>query len=258
MRREVISLCGCRIELGSAGRGAPLMILPGAGGAALYESLAAHLSESFRVFLPQYPGFDASDDADWLERVDDLAYFHLELLDRLDVGPVTVVGHSLGGWVAAEMAIRNPRALRAACLAAPAGIRVPDVSVGDNFLWSAEETLRRLYSDPTLAANAAAGASDAATVERIFRNRQTTARLVWSPRWFNPSLGKWLHRMRMPTLLVWGEQDRLFPLAHAEPFAQLIPGSILRVIRDCGHVPFIEKPAEFLAIVDPFLREHAR
>ncbi|NJO34295.1 MAG: alpha/beta hydrolase, partial [Rhodospirillales bacterium] len=84
---------------------------PGAGGAALYEDIATHWSASFRVLLPQHPGFDASDDPEWLERVEDLAYFYLELLDQLSAGPVCVVGHSLGGWIAAELAIRNPRAL---------------------------------------------------------------------------------------------------------------------------------------------------
>jgi pimeloyl-ACP methyl ester carboxylesterase len=258
MQREVIRVCGCRIELASAGAGAPLLILPGAGGAALYENLATHWSSRFRVLLPQHPGFDASDDAEWLERVEDLAYFYLELLEHLDVAPVCVVGHSLGGWIAAELAIRNPRALSALCLVAPAGIRVPGVSVGDNFLWSAEETLRRLYADPSLAASVVAGASDAASVERIFRNRQTTARLVWSPRWFNPALGKWLHRIRRPTLVVWGEQDQFLPAAHAQPYTDLIPGATLRFIGRSGHIPFIEQRAGFLEAVDPFLREHAR
>lgn len=258
MRREVITLCGCRIELASAGTGAPLLILPGAGGAGLYESMAAHWSESYRVVLPQHPGFDSSDDADWLERVDDLAYFYLELLEHLSLDPVCIVGHSLGGWVAAELAIRNPRMLSALCLVAPGGIRVPGVSVGDNFLWSAEQTIRKLYADPTLAASAVAGTSDTATIERIFRNRQTTARLVWSPRWFNPSLGKWLRRIRAPTLLVWGEQDQLFPAVHAQHFAELIAGSQVRLLADCGHLPFQEKAAEFFGIVDPFLQEHAR
>jgi pimeloyl-ACP methyl ester carboxylesterase len=258
MQRDVITVCGCRIELASAGQGTPLLILPGAGGAALYEDLARHWSASFRVLLPQHPGFDASDDPQWLERVDDLAYFYLELLDQLSIGPVCVVGHSLGGWIAAELAIRNPRALSAACLIAPAGIRVPGVSVGDNFLWSPEQTLRKLYADPALAASVVAGASDAASVERIFRNRQTTARLVWSPRWFNPQLGKWLHRVRVPTLLVWGEQDQLLPVAHAQPYTDLIAGAKLQRIDNCGHIPFIEKRAEFLDAVDPFLREHAR
>jgi pimeloyl-ACP methyl ester carboxylesterase len=143
-------------------------------------------------------------------------------------------------------------------LVSPAGIRVAGTQVADNFLWSPEEAVRNLYLDASHVERALAGSKDAAFLERTLRNRQTTARLVWNPRWFNPVLHKWLSRVRLPTFIVWGDQDRLFPAAHAPHFAQLIPGARHRTIEGCGHMPFIEKPAQFHALVDDFFAEACR
>ena len=84
------------------------------------------------------------------------------------------------------------------------------------------------------------------------KNRFTTAKLVWQPRGYNPDLHKWLHRIDVPSLILWGASDKLFPVPYAHEFNRLIPGSRLAVIPACGHLPNIEKPVEFVDTVGGF------
>src|SRR5207249_4908495 len=109
------------------------------------------LAERFDVLVPEHPGFGASDEPGWLENMHDLAYFYLDVLESLELRGVHLVGSSLGGWLALEMAVRDASRLKSLVLVGPAGISVPGVSPGDVFLWSPEELARNLFFDPALA-----------------------------------------------------------------------------------------------------------
>jgi len=140
-------------------------------------------------------------------------------------------------------------------LVAPAGLRLAGVRKLDTFLMSPQALTRALFYDQKLADEALAQPSTDETIEIQFKNRYSFARVAWQPRLFDPHLAKWLHRIDLPTLLVWGEQDRLIPPAYAAEFARLIPDTRTTIIPQCGHLPQIEKPDEFLAAVTAFLDE---
>ncbi len=247
-----LEIRGCGIALRRAGSGHPLLILHGAGDATTWLPCMQDLAARHDVILPEHPGFGASDTPDWLDTIADLANFYLDALDQLDLTGVDLVGHDLGGWIAAELAVRNTRRLASLTLVGAAGIHVKGVAQVDAFLGNDEQRIRDLFHVPARAD---------AMIERLHRpecedaalkNQAAAARLAWQPRGYDPHLAKWLHRIDVPTLLVWGAHDRLFPPDYALAFQKLIPGAKLAIIPDCGHLPHVEQRGAFMVALENF------
>jgi pimeloyl-ACP methyl ester carboxylesterase len=251
---ETISVSGARIRLFRGGSGQPLAFLHGAGGHTGWMAFLEELSERFAIFAPEHPGFGQSSDPPWLDEIADLAYFHLDLLKALGLERVHLMGTSLGGWVAAEMAVRSTARLASLTLVGAVGITAGGEPIPDIFRMPAEENLRRYYADPQRAARRLA---DMATVDMdaVAKNRAIVTRLAYRPRFHNPGLAKWLHRIDVPTLLLWGAADGLVPPAFGEAYRALIPGSRLVVLPDAGHAPFDEQKDAFLATFLDFIDE---
>ena len=248
------SLDGIELRIAVAGEGPPLLFLHGAGGSAWrpgYERLA----ESFRVFLPEHPGFGTTERPGWLETVQDMAIWYMDLIDHLSVAPVYVAGHSLGGWIAAELASLCAHQLRKLALVDTAGLRIPGEQRLDIFLMNPEENLRAAYHNQALVERLLAQAPAPEQAQAAIRNKNMTARLGWNPYLCNPALESRLRRIQRPTLIIWGKQDRIIPLSHGELYAQRIPGSKLAVIDQCGHVPPVEQADEFARVMTEFLAE---
>ena len=246
---ESIELRGGRIKVQQAGAGAPLLFLHGAGGRN-WTALHRRLAENFRVIAPEHPGFGRSPLPEWLNSVGDLAYFYLDLLEKMDLTGVHLAGHSLGGWTAGEIAIRNTSRLASVTLMAPAGVAVPGAPFGDIFLWSPEQATRAQFHDQALAEKRLAAPAD---LDQLLHNKTTVARLAWSPRLSNPQLPYWLHRIDKPTLLVWGREDRIVPYACAQPWSAGVPDNKLVTIEACGHAIHNEKPDEAADAIVAFL-----
>jgi pimeloyl-ACP methyl ester carboxylesterase len=257
-RESFETFAGCKIKLMRGGEGAPLLYLHGARGATAWLPFMEQLSRHFAVIVPHHPGYGESDTPDWLDNVGDLAFFYLDMLDAMKLEGVTLVGSSLGGWISAEIAIRSTRRLRSLVLSCAAGIHVQGVAKGDIFLWSPEQSARNMFHDQKFADEMLAQPMSEDRLMTEAKNRLTTAKLGWQPRLYNPDLPKWLHRIDVPTLLVWGEQDKVIPLPHGPVFQQLIPGSRLEVIKDCGHIPQIERVDEWVGKIVAFAKEAGR
>jgi pimeloyl-ACP methyl ester carboxylesterase len=249
---SVIAVRGCRIRLMRGGAGSPLVVLHGASGAN-WSPFMQKLAQNFDVIAPENPGFGESDTPDWLDTIQDLAYFYLDFLNELKLDAVHLVGLSLGGWIAAELAVRSTQRLASLTLAGAAGLYVAGVEQIDPFLRTDEQRLRDFFHDPKKADEIIARALRPDLEDVTLRNRTTVAKLTWQPRGHDPHLAKWLHRIDVPTLLVWGDHDRMFPREHALAYQKLIPGAKLVVIPQCGHVPQIEKPEAFVAELEAFL-----
>jgi len=249
---STVTLRGCRIGLMRGGGGAPLLVLHGAGGAAWLPFMQA-LAKGFDVIAPEHPGFGSSDTPDWLDSVHDLAYFYLDLLAELDLAGVHLVGVSLGGWIAAELAIRDTGRLASLTLVDAAGLHVDGVAQVDPFLRTDEQRIRDFFHDPDLADEMVKRLLAPELEDVAMKNRIATAKLAWQPRYHDPHLHKWLHRIDVPTLLIWGANDRLFPPDYADAYQKLIPGAKAVVIPACGHLPHVEKPAELVAAVEGFI-----
>lgn len=231
----------------------PLVFLHGAGGHPGWRPFMETLSARYEVIAPEHPGFGRSDDPAWLDTVADLAYFHLDVLRALRLDRVQLMGTSLGGWIAAEMAVRDTSRLAGLTLVCAVGITAGGEPIPDIFRMPVEENLRRYFADPKRAARVLADLA-AGDPEIAAKNRSTVVRLAYSPRFHNPQLGKWLHRIDVPVLLVWGAQDGLVPPGFGEAYRALIPGSRLVVLDGAGHAPFDEQEAGFVAAFDEFVR----
>ena len=243
---KTIDVRGCHVEVMRGGAGPPLLFLHGAGGAAEWAPFMDRLAERFEVTVPSHPGFGRSDTPNWLDSMSDLAFFYLDLLEVLDLDEIHVVGNSLGGWLACEIAVRNIRAFRTLTLVSPAGIEIPGVPKGDIFLWKPDERVHNTFFDQALAKKRLAVVPSEEAANIALKNLFTTSKLAWSPRFCNPDLAKWLHRITVPTMILWGAEDKIIPAPYAKAFQDLIPGSQLRVIDDCGHLPHQEKMDAFL------------
>jgi pimeloyl-ACP methyl ester carboxylesterase len=251
---EMLTVNGTAIRLLRGGRAGapPLVFLHGAGGHTGWMGFLDALAEDFAVYAPEHPGFGRSDDPPWLDEIGDLAYFYLDFLETLGLDRVHLMGTSLGGWIAAELAVRNQTRLASLTLVCAVGITADNQPIPDIFRMPVEENLRRFYADPERAARRL---GDMASVDMniVAKNRATVTRLAYRPRFHNPNLAKWLHRIGVPTLLVWGDKDGLVPPVFGAAYRAAIPRSRLVVLENAGHAPFDEQQSAFLATFRNFI-----
>lgn len=249
------TIAGCKISLMRGGSGTPLLFLHGARGGSQWLPFMDALAANFEVWAPEHPGFGNSETPPWLDNVADLAYFYLDFIDKFALSGVHLVGTSLGGWIAAELAVRNQTSLATLTLVAAAGLHIKGVPKGDIFMWSAAELARNLFYDQKYSEWMLLVTPSEEEQDMQLKNRLTTARLSWQPRLYNPHLAKWLHRITVPTLILWGADDKLIPAPYASALGEAIPGARVQIFENCGHLPQIEKSQEFVATVSAFLQE---
>jgi pimeloyl-ACP methyl ester carboxylesterase len=247
-----MTLRGSPFPVKRAGKGQPMVMLHGSGGSPRFLPAMQALAQKFEVIVPQALGFGGGDPPDWLESISDLANFYLEFLDTLDLRGVHLVGLSLGGWAAADLVVRNASRIATLTLMDAPGIHVPGAAGLDPFVLGDEAAVRAIYFDEKLADDAVARTLAPENEDVRLANQRIVARLAWQPRYHDPQLQRWLHRIRIPTLIVWGENDRLFPPAYAEAWHEAIAGSRLAVLARCGHLPIQEQPDEFVRLVSEF------
>jgi len=209
------------------------------------------------VIAPDHPGFGRSDTSDLVDDVADLALFYLDLLDVLKLDRVHVVGHCIGGWVALEMAVTSGARFKSLVLINSAGLRIPGVQRGDMFVCSEADLLKLLFArgggDDWLK-----GWRTSPELEDIYeRNRAAAAKFSWSPRLCNPKLDRWLHRIDVPTHILWGEEDRVIPPAYAQALNKLIAGSTLATLPGCAHLAHVEQPQAVAEQVTRFIERVA-
>jgi pimeloyl-ACP methyl ester carboxylesterase len=244
-----VELKGCKTHLRRAGKGKPLLFLHGASGAPVILPFMEKLAARFDVLVTEHPGYGQSDEPEWLENIHDMAYFYLDFLKKMDLSEVTVVGSSMGGWIAMEMAVRDTSRLKSLVLVSPAGIAAPGVRAADIFLMPAEVLIRNLFFDEKLAQARLAEPVTPEAIDAALKNRHTTARLAWEPRLHDPFLPKWLHRIDVPVKIVWGREDRILPVGFVDFYRKLLPKAQIEVLENCGHLPHAEHPDKFVEIV---------
>ena len=245
------------VTMHRAGQGPAALFLHGAGCVPQWLPFFDALAERCTLLVPEHPGFGGSDDPPSIRSMADLALFYLDLVEEAGLERIHLIGHSLGGWLAAEILIRDRSRFRSLVQLAPAGIRVKGVPCGDNFIWGPEEAVRNLYHDQSFAERILAGKPDEAQMDVLLKNRFTVAKFGWQPRWFDPDLEKWLHRIKLPALVVWGEDDRIMPPAYAALWRARLPDARLVMVEECGHLPHVEKADLVARRVCAFLEEVA-
>lgn len=257
-KESMINVHGRETQVLRSGKGDPLVYLHSAVGETLWLPFHQELSDDFDVIAPAHPGFGLSSGYEEIGDIEDVVFHYLDLFETLNLERFNLVGSSLGGWIAAEFAVRYPDRVDHLVLADAAGLWLDE--------WPIPDFFARLQNLPALRALLLSkpdsffgellfpAESDDERFEMALKAMQTTARLGWNPFMHNPKLRKRLRRITSPTLVLWGADDKLLPPAYAEAFHEAIPGSTLKIIEDCGHLPMFEQEAEFVESVRTFLK----
>jgi pimeloyl-ACP methyl ester carboxylesterase len=229
----------------TAGEGPPLVFFHGAGTAMGFDALLP-LAEHARLIVPNHPGFGASADDPSIDTLQDYILHYLDLFDRLGLDEISLVGHSLGGDMAATFALLYPRRVRRLALAAPFGLVVPEAPAVNFFGIPDDEVFSYLVADLTPYAEMPPPPPEFLAARA--REKESFARLGGKAH--DPKLQRWLHRIEAPTLIVWGELDRLIPVAQADVWAKLVADARVRTLPGIGHLVFDEAPDAALAVAE--------
>ncbi len=240
------------------GSGEPLLWLHGAGGMAsgLTPDLVA-LSQHYDVIAPVTPGFDDTAGLEKIDDIHDLVIYYQDFCDALGLTSFLIAGHSLGGMFAAEIAAARPDMVKKLMLVDPVGLWMDETPLPDLFTLLPGELPGFLYADPNGPAAKAMmtpPADEEAMAEAMYMrlvNLSATGKFIWPIP--DKGLKKRLHRIKAPTLIVWGDQDRLAPPAYAQLFASKIANSNIAMIKNAGHLPMFENGADYLKEAIAFL-----
>ncbi|HEX3937163.1 MAG TPA: alpha/beta hydrolase [Xanthobacteraceae bacterium] len=238
---------GTRIDLIERGAGRPLLLLHAENGIEPAMAAVDALALSAHVIAPTHPGFGRSELAPGMRSVDDLSYFYLDVLDQLDLHDTVVVGVSLGAWIAAEIAVKSTARISRLVMANAVGVKVGDREtrdIADIFALTDQEYLDLVYADPLTGRRDYKALADAEVLAAA-RAREATARFAWNPYFHNPRLKSRLHRIRIPTLFLWGNRDRMLSEAYGRAYCAMIPGADFELIDRAGHFPHQEQPKVF-------------
>jgi pimeloyl-ACP methyl ester carboxylesterase len=254
---KLIDVAGRQTQLLRAGSGEPLVYLHSAIGETRWLPFHQELSRHFEVFAPAHPGFAASAGYEEIDGMEDVVFHYLDLFETLGLERCNLVGVSLGGWIAAEFAVRYPERIEKLVLVNAAGLWLDEAPIPDFFTKLTDPAAMRslLFADPQsfIAELLFPEETDDERLEAAIKAMQTTARLGWNPFMHNPKLKGRLRRIICPTLVLWGANDRLLPPVYAQAYHQAIAHSELKLIDRCGHLPMFEQEDEFVTAVTRFL-----
>jgi pimeloyl-ACP methyl ester carboxylesterase len=251
-----IDIGGVSIEISIAGEGRPLLFLHGGDYFAQNRAFLDRLAQRWRVFVPRHPGFGGSARPDGFRTVHDLAYLYLDMIEEQRLGDVVLVGSSFGGWIALEMCVRSVERIGPTVLIDSLGVKFgarEERDIADIYALPADELLRRTFFDPKRAAPDYGSLEEAEAVS-IARDREATALYGWRPYMHDPGLGRWLHRVRVPTLVIWGESDRIVLPDYGNKLCRALPDARIELIPEAGHYPQIERPDAVADAIGHFAR----
>jgi pimeloyl-ACP methyl ester carboxylesterase len=241
------------VTLADSGSGRAVLVLHGGGGPATVAGIAAHLANTMHVIAPTHPGWNGTDRPERLSTIMDLAQVYLRLLAAEDLRDVTIVGSSIGGWMAAEMAVGDrEHRISGLVLIDAVGVQIEGEPIRDFFALDARgvaefsfHDAERFYVDPsTLSGEQTA---------RQRANMATMRALAGDPYMHDPDLLGLLHGVEVPTLVIWGASDRIVTPAYGRAMAGAFANARFISIPDAGHLPQLEQPGATFEAIDTFL-----
>ena len=244
--RNVYAINGVDTVVYSAGQGEPLLFLHGAGtfhGAEFARAWTKH----FRVLLPWHPGYAESADAPGIEDMHDYVVHYSDLLDTLGIDKVHLVGFSLGGYLAAQFTSQQRQRVKTLTLVAPAGMRSAEYPTLDVLATPGDQIVGSLASNFEVLKPWLPTGPDPEFMGARYREATTLARLLWEKPW-DPKFLRYLHRIDVPTLIVWGDEDKLVPPQHAEIWKKALPNARVEIFKGAGHLVLDEKPEAASAV----------
>ena len=253
---RIVNGHGIDIDVEIRGTGAPILLSPSEEGLEAQLPVIDELAKTHKVVIAFPPGFGRSERPDWMSNPDDLAYVMLDLASQLGLEKPALVGFSFGGWVAAEMAVKNAGAFSKLVLVGAVGVKIGgpyDVDIQDLWVQHPAKVAAFKWADPEKANRDYSGCSDE-ELSIVARNVESFARFGWEPYMHNPKLKHRLHRVSIPTHLIWGDKDGVVTKDYGRAFAGLIPGASFETVANAGHYPQLEQPEAFAKALTKFLR----
>jgi pimeloyl-ACP methyl ester carboxylesterase len=242
-----------RIQYLKGGSGAPLLVLHHSTGNPGWLPFYSLLARNFTVYVPDLPGYGQSERPEWAREPRDLGIILNFMLRRLNIERPAAVGLGFGGWIAAEMATMDADVFSSMTLVGPVGIQPTDGEIVDQMLIDYHEYVQAGFHDPARY-TAEFGAEPSTELKELWDfSREMTARLSWKPYMFNRRLPHLLRETTIPTLIVWGEDDRIVPRSTGDQFRAVIPNAKFELLKDCGHIADVEQPDRLAELV----RRHA-
>ena len=243
------------LEADIRGTGRPILYLHGEAGPDRDAPILATLAQHGTLIAPSHPGFGNSPLSPTITGVDDLTFFYLDMIEEMNLTDIAIVGIGFGAWLALELAVSGTNRIGKLVLADAVGVKISGPTtrdIEDIYALTDEQIAELAWADPALGLPDLTTAPDQLLYDRA-RARESTARYAFKPYLHNPKLKRRLHRVKVPTLMLWGAQDRITSESYGRAFADLIPGARFEVIDNAGHYPQIEQPAAFAAFTTQFL-----
>ena len=246
-KKTILTLRGVDLPVIRKGSGPQILVLHGGDGPVAHLPFVDQLAERYEIIQPIHPGFAGSPIPEHFDNLQDLIFLYLDLIDHLDLRETLLMGFSMGGWAAVEIAVMNTWRFSKLVLVDSVGIKPGgpfDRDIADVFAISPAEQTRISWHDPSKAPDPATMTDD--ELEVLAANRIAHGLYTWEPYMHNPKLPYRLHRIDIPTLLIWGESDGIVTPSYGEAFGDMISGARMAVIPEAGHFPQIEQPAAFV------------
>jgi pimeloyl-ACP methyl ester carboxylesterase len=256
--QDVTQVAGTSLAVIKGGTGKPLLVLHEELGHPGWLSWHEALAKDHSLLIPIQPGLGKSPKIDWIRNIHDLAMFYTWALRDLNIGPIDVIGFSVGGWTAAEMATINSKQFTRMVLVAPAGIKPSSGEIADVFSITAHSSLNlSVYNrEAPEFARLYGGERTPEQFEAFEDARTENARLTWEPIMNNPALSHFLASVRgLPTQLIWGREDAVVPVSAAESYRTALKNTDVNIsiLDKCGHRPEVDQTDEFIKVVRGFL-----
>ena len=250
-----VEVAGIRLHLARAGSGRPALVLHHDIGSPdrldFYDALAGR----FTVLLPHHPGYGKSERPSWLRSVRDVAVIYQWLLGDLAIERPALVGLGFGGWIAAEMATMAPTAWHRLILVGAMGLKPPGGDIFDQAIVNYIDYARAGFRDPA----AFARIYGEVTTDQLVAwdiCRETCFRIAWKPYMYSQTLPHLLGGVKVPALVVWGDDDRIVPRSAGELYAAALPDARFEVVPEAGHCVEMEQPEALARLVDGFIAEN--
>ncbi|MBJ7438869.1 MAG: alpha/beta hydrolase [Sphingopyxis sp.] len=254
------SFAGADTELLVRGEGRPLLFLHAGHGFDEADPLIERLAKNHRVIAPSLPGFGATPRPEGVNTVDDIAYRVLDLIEDMDLRDIIMVGVSFGGWVAAEVATKGSGRIAKLVLIDPLGVKFGDREtrdIVDIFSHTAQEIPALFFADEAKGLEALNNLDFKDLPDeialRFARNREALTLYGYNPNLYNPKLKGRLHRIKAPTLVISGADDRITSPDYGRQYAEAIPGARFESVGRAGHYGYLEQPAAFAEKIEAFL-----
>ncbi|WP_428671408.1 alpha/beta fold hydrolase [Reyranella sp.] len=250
---STIEAAGTKVHVSRAGRGRPLLVLHHETGTLdrlpFYDALAAQ----YDVLVPHHPGYSRSPRPDWMRSVRDIAVVYRGLLSELKVAKPALVGLGFGGWIAAEMAGMAPADLSHLVLVGAMGIKPPQGDILDLAITGYMDYARAGFHDQKVFDKVYGAEPPIDQLEMWDICREMSFRIAWKPYMYSQTLPHLLGSVRVPALVVWGDDDKVVPQSASERYLAALPNAKLEVVKACGHCVDMEQPEALAKLVTTFI-----